>query len=335
MCKRCLLPYNGEIQCEYCDLHDKMEAMPKSLGNIIIQVKQSGGKYNCLIGISGGFDSAILLDKALEWGLKPLVIHFDNGWNTNEAKHNIEQLTKKVDFITYRVNQALYDDVQKSLLLGGTPDADILNDLVMTEIMYRTAVQYKIKYILNGHNYRTEGSTPREWTYMDARYIESIYGKTVDLPIFRFWDQIIYSLLGIKQLRPFHHYDFNFEKEKERVMTKYSLQDYGGKHAENVMTDFIGSYLLPIKFGIDKRLVYLSAMVRSGYVKKEDVNLKAFDFGKLAEIDEFLSIKKIMQAPIRERSFYKRFPFKRYRLLIWLFVKMGALPYTFYKKYCK
>lgn len=334
MCKRCLLPYNAETQCEYCDLHDKMEAMPKDLDNIICKVRNKKGKYNCLIGISGGFDSAILLDKALAWGLKPLVIHFDNGWNTPEAQHNMVMLTKKVDFIKYHVNQELYNDVQKSLLLCGTPDADILNDLVMTEIMYNTAVQYKIKYILNGHNYRTEGSTPKEWTYMDALYIESIHGAKTDLPLFRFWDQIKFSLKGIVQLRPFHHYDFDFEKEKQRVIEKYNLLDYGGKHAENIMTDFIGSYLLPIKFGIDKRLVYLSAMVRSGYISKKDVNINRFEFNRLAQIDNFLSVERIMQAPTKQRYDYNRFPFKRYRLLVWLFVKMGALPYTFYKKYC-
>jgi tRNA(Ile)-lysidine synthase TilS/MesJ len=117
------------------------------------------------MGISGGIDSSTLLYTAVKyWNLKPLVIHFDNHWNAPEALHNMSQLVKLlgVDSITYTVNKEEYDRLNDAFLWAGTPDADIPNDIAMTKLMYDTAFKYNIKYILNGHDFRTEGSTPKD-----------------------------------------------------------------------------------------------------------------------------------------------------------------------------
>jgi hypothetical protein len=343
-CKRCLLTseiakINNDGICEYCELHDKQEYAPKDLSKMLLKIKAAKrGKYDCLIGISGGFDSAILLNQAVNsWGLSPLVIHFDNHYNTVDANYNIEQLVKStgVDFIRYYVDKIEYDKVQKSLLMSGTPDGDILNDLVMTDLIFQTAEKYKIKYILNGHNYRTEGSSPRGFTYMDAKYLESIHGKNISLPIFRFKDQVRWALLGIKQVRPFHEWEFDFNTYKNAIINQYNLKDYGKKHGENIVTDFVGSYYLPKKFGIDKSIVYLSAQIRSKTISKKDIVKQKPIFEHLSYIDKLYNADEIMKAPIRERSTYAKYNFKRYRLLVWVLVKMGSLPYTFYLKYCK
>ena len=47
--------------------------------------------------------------------------------------------------------------------------------------------------------------------------------------------------------------------------------DYGGKHSECIYTEFVGKYLLPRKFKIDKRLLYLSADLRNGIGNKEEL----------------------------------------------------------------
>jgi hypothetical protein len=80
-----------------------------------------------------------------------------------------------VDCINYKVNKQEYDRLNDAFLWAGVPDADIPNDIAMTKLMYDTAYKYGIKYILNGHDFRTEGSTPKPWTYMDAKYIRSVY----------------------------------------------------------------------------------------------------------------------------------------------------------------
>lgn len=349
-CKRCLFDSDiaeiGEAQCNYCDLHDQLEkqARPLDLYPILNKIKKTKGRYNCIIGISGGLDSSTLLYAAVkQWNLKPLVIHFDNGWNNTAACQNMARLIEKlaVNAIFYKVDKSEYDLLNDAFLDAGVPDADIPNDIAMTKLMYQAAEQYGIKYILNGHDFREEGSTPAVWTYMDAKYIKSVYlnytGKEIkNYPLFTFWDQIKYALKGIKQVRPFH-FGFDRKKIEAEMIREIGWQSYGAKHCENIYTEFVGAYLLPSKFNIDKRRVYLSAQVRSGYITREKAMEKLkcvspFDFNKLGKDQD--RILHLTKSPITPREVFDRYDFKKWRLVIWALAKLKVVPYTFYKKYC-
>ena len=351
-CPRCLFDESIALildkQCEYCDLHDELErqANPSELKNVIAEIKIKGRdkKYDCIMGISGGIDSSTLLYTAVKyWDLRPLVIHFDNNWNTPEANHNMKGLVTKlnVDCITFHVNKAEYDRLNDAFLAAGVPDADIPNDIAMTKLMYDTAFKHGIKYILNGHDFRTEGSTPKGWTYMDAKYIESVYNKYTGLrlqnyPLFTFKDQLFYALIGIKNVRPFH-YGFDRESMEAEMKRLINWQDYGGKHCENVYTEFVGSFLLPEKFGIDKRIVYLAAQVRSGKLSKEEAKeifakKSEFDFSKLGPSAE--RILRLVNIRKGDRSNFDKYDFKKYRAFIYILAKLKVVPYTFYVKYC-
>ena len=349
-CPRCLFTEDiatiGDKQCNYCDLHDQLEAQakPEDLNKIIAKIKRAGkrNQYDCLVGISGGLDSSTLLYWAvIRAGLRPLVIHFDNGWNVPQAEHNMAKLVEKlsVSSITYKLNREEYDNLNRAFLAAGTPDCDIPNDIAMTKLMYETADKYGIKYILNGHDFRTEGSTPAKWTYMDARYIQDVYRRymgeeLVNYPLFTFADQIMYALKGIKQVRPFHYMidRVNIERQMKHMI---GWQDYGGKHCENIYTEYIGAHVLPVKFGIDKRIVYLSAQVRSGTISKAAAKIKmtlrpTFDLSKLNE----RTCEPDMRI-IRDRSTFDHYDFKKWRAVIWILAKLRVVPYTMYAKYCK
>lgn len=351
-CSRCL--FNSSFAkiydsggCEYCDIHDTLEKQsnPKDLLHAIKKIQAQKGQYNCLIGISGGLDSSVLLYAAVvKWGLKPLVIHFDNGWNNAQAESNMRNLVNflNVNSITYRVDKAEYDRLNMAFLYAGVPDADIPNDIAMTKLMYDTADKYGIKYILNGHDFRTEGSTPKDWTYMDAKYIQSVYEsvckfKLENYPLFTFKDQIIYALKGIKQVRPFH-YGFDRLSVERDMKQAIGWQDYGGKHCENIYTEFVGAYLLPQKFNIDKRIVYLSSQVRSGTITKSEAiekyqELPTFDWDKLGAAQD--DIRTAIRSTIQPRTNFKKYDFKRYKFIIWLLAKCKVVPQTFYIKYAK
>lgn len=352
-CNRCLISTdipgikieNGT--CDFCKLHDKLEFESKrfNLDGFIKKLKRTKNKYHCLIGISGGLDSSFMLEYTVKTlGLNPLVIHFDNGWNTETADFNIRRMVRSlnVDFIQYNINQELYDEVCKSLLLASVPDADIANDMVMAELMVRTAKTYRIKYVFNGHDFRHEGSSPLAWTYMDALYVKSVYEKftgklLVNFPMIGFWKQLFQKT---KQFRLLYYINYDPVKEKKRLSDTYGWMDYGEKHSENIYTWFIGSYLLPVKFGIDKRITYLSARIRSREITKSQgrdilktpLNTHMDYFFDLVKMDK----EWIMNAPIDNHYSYKTYhkKFKRYRILMWLLTKLKVLPYTFYKKYC-
>ena len=65
---------------------------PKELERLLDQVRQAGrgSRYDCVIGTSGGVDSsylAYILCK--DFGLRPLGVHMDNGWDTADSVRNI------------------------------------------------------------------------------------------------------------------------------------------------------------------------------------------------------------------------------------------------------
>ena len=344
-CNRCLFNENiakiGIVQCEYCDLHDYLENKNKNFNPILEKIQQEKGKYNCIMGISGGLDSSTLLYSAVKkWKLKPLVIHFNNNWNTKVAEQNMKKLIQilNVDLITYNVNKEEFDNLNKAFLKAGVPDADIPNDIAMTKLMYDTADKYNIKYILNGHCFRTEGSTPKGWTYMDAKYIQSVYKtyynkELTNFPLFTFTDQMKDGIKGIIQGRPYHYQNVNRKILDKEMKNFIKWENYGWKHGENIYTDFVGSYLLPRKFGIDKRIVYLSALVRSGYMDKEEainkLNIESnYDTSLIG--DEYLSL---INSKINSRDKFEKYDFKKYKWIIYYLYLIGVVPYTFYKKY--
>lgn len=347
-CPRCLFTSDiakiGPDQCEYCDIHDSLEQQsnPLELNRQLNKIRKKKGKYNCIMGISGGKDSSVLLYTAVKaWGLRPLAIHFDNGWNTETATGNMERMLARlgVDSITYKAHKEEYDTLNEAFLFAGVPDADIPNDIAMTKLMYETADKYGIKYILNGHDFREEGSTPRGWTYMDAEYIRSVYrfytnSELKHYPLFTFKDQIMYSLKGIKNIRPFHFMP-NRQYLTKQMIEFCDWRSYGAKHCENIYTEFVGAYLLPHKFKIDKRIVYLAAQVRTGTISKEDAKT-ALAHKYPIDMARFKGIDLSLIGPEkRTHKDFKTYNFKRLRPFIWLMAKMKIVPYTFFVKYCK
>lgn len=335
-------------ECEYCKLQQRLADQAKDFDKVLAKVKRAGkGKqFDCLMGVSGGADSSVLLYLAVRrWGLRPLVIHFDNGWNLPLADANMKLVTEylSVPLIKVYPDKQEYDKLNEAFLVAGTPDADIPNDIAMTKLSYQIAAQHNIKYLLLGHDLRREGNTPAKWTYMDARYIQSVYRSYTGLelknyPLFTFWDQIRYGFKGIKQVRPFHFGDFGYESVLNHLRS-IGWQDYEAKHCENIYTEFVGSYLLPQKFNIDKRKVYLSAQIRSGLISKEAAKEKmksgvVFDTNKLGKMKDYI-LTLADKSPVNPREKFDRYNFKKWKFVIWLLAVFKVVPFSFYAKYTK
>ncbi|MES2621634.1 MAG: phosphoadenosine phosphosulfate reductase family protein, partial [Bacteroidota bacterium] len=119
-CRTCLFDSTiakiySDGECEYCKLQTQLRESSKQedWSPLLTQIKQKGvgKKYDCLVGISGGEDSSVLLYLAVAvWGLRPLVIHFNNRTNRPEATNNIKVITEhlNVNFIEYFVDKGEY-----------------------------------------------------------------------------------------------------------------------------------------------------------------------------------------------------------------------------------
>ena len=136
ICARCIydesvpsISFDGNGVCNYCHMIDNLKVeyqtgLPegeKNFQTIVEEIKKAGKgkKYDCVIGVSGGTDSSYMVYWAIQQGLRPLAVHYDNTWNTAIATENIRKvLTKlKVDLYTHVTNNKEMDDIYRSFFL--------------------------------------------------------------------------------------------------------------------------------------------------------------------------------------------------------------------------
>ena len=250
--------------------------------NALVSVMKKTGRgksYDCVVGVSGGVDSSFLLHTASQYGLRPLAVNLDNGFNSEIAVQNIYKVTSTlgIDLETCVINYEEIQDLLRAYMKAGMPWIDTPTDLAIKATMYKVAQAEGIRYILRGNDFRSEGKQPKEWTYADARQLRHIhrrFGSGVRLrtyPILTLPRLVWAGLLrGIKDIRPYYYLDYQKQEAKRMMIDLYGWQDYGGHHHENLFTKFAMAYWLPRKFGIDKRKINLSAQVLSGAISRDE-----------------------------------------------------------------
>jgi len=253
----------------------------KKLEESIAKIKASGKgkKYDCVLGVSGGVDSTYLAYIAKQQGLRVLCVHFDNGWNSELAVKNIENIVNKLDFEleTYVINWEEFKDIQLAYFKANVIDIEAITDHAISGTIYKTAAQNDIKYILSGNNYVTESLLPKYWIFnkgdhINIKDIHKKYG-TIPLKTFPFYD--LKAKHYYKKVKKIQTVDLlNFipyvkHEIKQTIIDKLDWKDYGGKHYESVFTRFYQGYILPNKFGIDKRKAHLSNLICSGQITKQ------------------------------------------------------------------
>lgn len=370
-CTRCIydefvpkISFDEDGVCNYCKMIDQVDAIykagteegEKTFLDIVEEIKRDGKgkKYDIIVGVSGGTDSSFMVYKAVELGLRPLAVHYDNTWNSAIATENIRKVLQglNVDLYTYVVDNKEMDDIFKSFLLAGVQDLDSPTDLALAEVLYRAAAKYGVRYIFEGHSYKTEGISPLGYNYIDGQYIKSIHKKFGKLKMKTYPNMDFYSFMKwvavkkIKKIRPLWYINYNKEDARKLLEEKFNWIYYGGHHLENRMTAIYLSYYNPVKFGVDQRNNALSASVRSGLMDREaaikeyreppymepellEYFLKRMNLTK-AECDA------IMCGPKKSYKDYKTYKqrFERLRPFFYVLAKANLVPMSFYLKYC-
>jgi N-acetyl sugar amidotransferase len=281
------ITFDEQGASNYSKLMDKlMKAYPRgekgkeSWAGIVEKIKRAGRDhpYDCIVGVSGGTDSSYLLYLIKEYGLRPLAVNLDNGWNSDISVKNIRKMTEalKIDLETYVIDYEEIKDLLGAYMKAGLPWIDMPSDLAIKAVLYRIAGREKIKYVLRGNDFRSEGTQPREWTYGDGKqlkYIHKNFGsvKLKTFPNYTLLDLLYYSLVkGIKSIYPFYYLDYQKRTAQKFLKDNYTWEYYGGHHFENIFTRFAISYWLFEKFGIDKRKITLSAQVMSDEISRNE-----------------------------------------------------------------
>ena len=67
-----------------------------------------------------------------------------------------------------------------------------------------------------------------------------------------------------------NYIDYQKSGAMDVIQRELGWIDYGGKHYESIYTRFFQGYILPEKFGYDKRRAHLSNLICSGQVSRQD-----------------------------------------------------------------
>ena len=278
----------------------------------------------------------------------------DNGWNSELAVNNIENLVRKlgVDLYTHVVDNKESDDIFRAFFLAGVAEIEAATDLALAETMYRAAAKYGVKYVLEGHSFLSEGITPLGRNYFDGQYIRSIhrrFGKRPmkTYPLMTFWRFIRWSCFArIRKIRPLWYIGYSKEGARAFLEREYGWKYYGGHHLENRMTAFFHGIYAPQKFHSDFRNNALSALVRNGKMSREaawaeyntppivEHDLLAY-FKKRLDLsdEEYERVMKELPKSWQDYPTYKK-RFERLRPLFAVLAKANLVPMTFYLKYC-
>lgn len=371
ICARCIydetvpgIEFDEDGVCNYCHMMDNLKEQygtgmrkgEEELQRIITQIKKEGKgkKYDCVIGVSGGTDSSYLLVKLKEWGLRPLAVHYDNTWNTAIATENIKKMLEAldIDLYTYVVDNQEADDIFKAFLKAGVPELDASTDLALAEVMYRAASKYKIKYIIEGHSFMTEGISPLSNMYFDGKYIKDIHKRFGKIPLktyplMTFAHFIKWTVFKkIKKIRPFWYINYSKEEARKFLQENYNWQYYGGHHLENRIVAIQHSFYNYKKFNMDNRNLSLAAGVRSGLIERNTALQTYFytepyiEEGLLEYFKERLELTdddldKIVSSPNKRYTDYKTYKkyFRMLRPLFYILAKKNLVPMSFYLKY--
>ncbi len=306
-----------------------------------IKISGKGKDYDCILGLSGGVDSSYLAIKLKEWGLRPLVVHVDAGWNSELAVANIEAIVKYCgyDLHTHVVDWEEMRDLHLSYLRAGISNQDVPQDHIFFSSLYHFAIKNGIECILSGGNLATEGVFPDSWhgTAMDAINLKAIhkkYGtskiknyKTISFFQYYIWYPLFRKM---RTVRPLNYMPYDKELALEELKRTVGYKPYARKHGESQFTKLFQNYYLPVKFGYDKRRPHYASLIVSGQMTREVALEKLIEplyEADQLELDISYFCKKLrisraefegfMSAPIHHYTDFPNWE-GRYRVLKWL-----------------
>ena len=285
------IKFDAKGTCNFCSdflagsgrvLQRSETSRMQSLGLLVSEIKRAGlGKqYDCVVGVSGGVDSSWVLHEAVRLGLRPLAVHMDNGWNSELAQSNISNLISGlgVDLYTHVIDWREYKSLMQAFFDADVIDVELLYDNAMLAVNYQQAAKFGIRYILGGTNIATEGmSLPQGWNWFkwDKRQIKAMArrsssGRLETFPVIGtidyVWHKFVHRTRWTSLLDVLHFNKAHALAELQRI---YAYKPYPYKHYESVFTRFYQGYLLPTKFGVDKRLLHLSTLVVTGQMDRD------------------------------------------------------------------
>ena len=292
--------------CDYCNnfrnkilpnWHAGEQRGKSELECLAIKIDSAGKNkdFDCIIGLSGGLDSSYAAYVAKEkMGLRPLLLHVDAGWNTDQAVSNVEKLVDGLglDLYTDVVNWEAVKRMQVAFLRSGIPDQDLVQDAAFFSGLYKFAYKYKIRHIITGSNFSTECCRePEEWggyLGIDKTLFADIWklhgdGSAFNFPLVDILTYKIFyqKILGMQVHHPLNLVPYIKKDAEDELEARFGWQRFQHKHHESRFTRFFEDFWLSRRFGYEKRRAHFSSLIMTGQMTRE----KALDRISFPEMD--------------------------------------------------
>jgi len=297
-CKRCIsdntcpgISFDDHGVCSFCLLHDKWsEWYPNDqrgqtkLNHLLRTIKKdgTGKKYDCVVGISGGRDSTYLLHLVVtKYKLRPLAVHFNDGFDNPVSGENMINITRKlgVELRTITSDWREAKDLKISFLKASVPELNEGTDVGIAASCYGVAHKEGIRHLIYGQSFRTEGIKPMSWAFMVGDYVEDVQRKfgsvqlrpwTANDPNYQLgWKELFYySIIKGHRAHSPLYYENYVRTEAEKIIKQEYDWVYPGAHYYDDLYWALITYVHRIKFNIDFRLNAYSALVRDGQMDR-------------------------------------------------------------------
>ena len=297
ICTRCVMDttdpdirFDQTGVCNHCHEYDRIvkehtftgDEGSRKLETLVGEIKEAGRgrEYDCLLGISGGVDSSYTACLAKQLGLRVLLLSCDNGFDPPVTGENVSNIARSLGFTLrkHKFSQSEFNDLWLSFFRAGVINLEAVTDHLLRASLYQAAEEEGLRYILSGTNHVTEIIMPAAWGWdnndrANLIGIHKVHGRVPikTLPLLGYHKWLRYEFMkGIKMVSPLNYVSYNREDAKKTLLTKCSYKDYGMKHHESVLTRFFQCYILPQRWGVDKRRAHLSCLVCAGQLSREE-----------------------------------------------------------------
>ncbi|MBN2581460.1 MAG: N-acetyl sugar amidotransferase [Planctomycetes bacterium] len=297
-CSRCILPgtypgitFDGDGTCSRCHVWDSHWKSWSPGGEELLEktLKPLRGitkPYDCILGLSGGKDSAYAAYLCVKHGMTPLAVTYGNGFLTDWAMENIEKTVKTLGLAHVFVRPS-WDKLKpwyRNCLLKASEFCSACN-LGINAALLRTAKAYGIRVIASGTSPRTEAASPPEFftstTYYFRNVSQGAFTKR-DIDDFIYIGRLRKGLMHVtgasRRVQMARYVEW-----KENELTKVLSEELGwqgslwSQHTDCKVSD-AKEYLNLCKHGIAEKTAKLSALVRDGQLTREKAIELAEDY---------------------------------------------------------
>lgn len=289
-CTRCILPdnypnisFDSEGVCNVCRTFEKRwkdydwDTKERELADIFSKAKAKNKRYDCMIPVSGGKDSAYVLYICTQkYKMKALAVNFNNGFASPESNKNLAAMARMfdADFVSWSPRWSTLKNAYRTFFLK-TGDFCPPCSRAITAYTYRLAQSEGIPLIVLGYNPKTDVNPP-EVEIIDQRLFKDVMRDNLDEREKKDFTIFEPRRFFTKRINLPSYIEFK-ENNITYVLEKY-LDTPGGFSGEmhfDCMVSPVANWLRRRKWGFDKKTQKYAALVRDNQMTRQEALDKA------------------------------------------------------------